>query len=265
VKKSKQTLGKTARQSKVSNPSDNSAPSRKKATTPKMLAESQKLSEKTLASTDRLEGLLAETDKELASLEPRIERLQRQVEKLHSLRLQRQKLIAFKLSVKSILSGFTDLTVIAEAYDEHPDKSPGYQQMLADSQRGPSSTGTVYPASYPAAYTPVYQAFDNNDIFIPEMAFNGVSNVLRRKETLNYELFRAVVLNGGRADSHAVKQYLVEHDVRLPGSGERFDAVPLSNIASRLHYLVRKGIIAQESRGSFVSRYGWQRDDAEAG
>lgn len=244
MKKEIKSSGKSLKLKKASEPS---ATSPKKAPSIKAIVEGRKISEKTLASTERLEALLAETEKELASLEPRIERLQRQVEKLQSLRLERQKLIAFKLSVKSILSSFTSLSLSSEDMDP----SPGLQPRLADWKE------RAYQA-------PAYQAFNNNDVFIPEMAFTSVGNLIRRKETLNYELFRAVVLNGGRADSHVVKQYLVEHDIRLPGSGEGFDNIPLSNISSRLNYLVRKGIIAQESRGTFISCYGWQKENAEA-
>lgn len=195
---------------------------------------------KTIADTSRLEALLSEAEKELEALEPKIERLEKQVAKLQELKLSRQKLIAFKLSVKSILSSFNSLhnnDIISKAFE--------------NSSR---------------SYVPSLQSFPNtplmpNGVFVPETALQEASALLRRKNSINYELFRAIVLNGGRADTQTVKQYLLEHDIRQSGSGENFERVALTDISSRVNYLVRKGVVISDGHGSFVSRFGWAQPD----
>jgi hypothetical protein len=99
-------------------------------------------------------------------------------------------------------------------------------------------------------------------VFIPELALQEASTLLRRKNSINYELFRAIVLNGGRADTQTVKRYLLEHDIRQPGSGENFERVALTDISSRVNYLVRKGVVTSDGHGSFVSRFGWSQGES---
>jgi hypothetical protein len=199
---------------------------------------------KAIADTPRLEALLTEAEKELEALEPKIERLEKQVEKLQELKLSRQKLIAFKLSVKSILSSF-NLRDNSDAYGDASEKN--------------LRSHVFSPASLPGTHllSPI-----PDGVFVPELALQEASALLRRKNSINYELFRAIILNGGRADTQTVKHYLLEHDIRQPGSGENFERVALTDISSRVNYLVRKGVVTSDGHGSFVSRFGWSRGES---
>jgi hypothetical protein len=209
-----------------------------------------------ISSTKRLEGLLTETEQELEALEPQIEKLEKQLEKLKELKLAKQKLITFKLSIKSILNNFssddkglTSPHVIAEEF----------RKMLSKKElnREPGKNFSTSPVS--AERNIREKASENADAFLPERAFQEVDAVLRRKTSINYELFRAIVFNGGRADTEAIKQYLVENNIKQPGNGERFDAVELTDISSRVNYLVRKDVVEPDGRGHFISKLGWMR------
>lgn len=206
-----------------------------------------------ISSSSRLEDLLAETEMELAQLEPRIEKLEKQIEKLGALKLAKQKLITLKLSIKSILSNYSDDKVQAldasMLKNNYTSEGNAYSVFGANSTN-PGFTNRVWmPRSHQAARLP--------GTFLPDMAFSQVNEVLRKKGSLNYELFRAVVFNGGQANTDQIKQYLIEHDIRQPASGEGFENVELTDISSRVNYLVRKGLVNPDGRGNFVSCLGW--------
>jgi hypothetical protein len=94
-------------------------------------------------------------------------------------------------------------------------------------------------------------------MFLPEMAFNQVDAVLRKKTSINYDLFRAIILNGGKASTEEIKRYLISNHIKQPASGEGFEDVELTDISSRVNYLVRKGIVRPDGRGTFISCLGW--------
>ncbi|MEM0952466.1 MAG: hypothetical protein AAGI66_10060, partial [Cyanobacteria bacterium P01_H01_bin.74] len=93
--------------------------------------------------------------------------------------------------------------------------------------------------------------------FIPERAFEAVKTTLRRQESINYQLFKAIVLAGGKARTEEIKAYLIENNIVQPASGENFEAVPLTDISSRVSYLVRKNLVEVVQRGVFQVTVGW--------
>jgi hypothetical protein len=206
-----------------------------------------------ISSASRLEDLLHETELELEQLEPQIEKLEKQIEKLRQLKLAKQKLITLKLSIKSILVN----------YSEDKVSTLGLNGLESDS--------TLSASEYALRDAGLDSGFLNQrrlitrppqprclpGTFIPDMAFSQVNEVLRRKNSLNYDLFRAIVFNGGQANTDQIKQYLLDHDIRQPSSDEGFESVELTDISSRVNYLVRKGLVNPDGRGNFVSCLGW--------
>jgi hypothetical protein len=210
-----------------------------------------------LSSTERLEALLEETERELEHLQPKIDKLEKQLEKLKELKLAKQKLITLKLSIKSILSNFSfekkdvttslvlnqELSNILRSTDVNTSQKASVKIQEASQVSGNPSIPT--------------KAESTSAMFLPEMAFNQVDAILRKKTSINYDLFRAIILNGGKASTEEIKQYLLDNHIKQPASGEGFETVELTDISSRVNYLVRKGIVRPDGRGTFVSCLGW--------
>lgn len=218
----------------------------------------KKKTEKNLASissTRRLEDLLNETEKELSALEPQIEKLEKQLEKLRELKLAKQKLITLKLSIKSILANFSE-----PGADSTATNVANLEFSQFSSPKNVKSEAPVEALTSQASvfrhHSPLMGRYAGK-MFLPEQAFREVNTVLRRKDSLNYELFRAIVFNGGIASTEAIKAYLVEHRIKQPSSGEGFEHVELTDISSRVNYLVRKGVVIPDGRGQFISSPGW--------
>jgi hypothetical protein len=190
----------------------------------------------------------AETEAELANLEPKIEKLEKQVEKLKELKLAKQKLITLKLSIKSILSNFS----LENSENLNSDTLDNFNTLLGY-KRLPKNLNTHPEANQNSRF--LSSLADHT--FLPEKAFAEADNVLRKRTSINYELFRAVVLNGGQASTEQIKNYLLENDVRQPGNGQSFEHVELTDISSRINYLVRKGLVKPDGRGRFVAVPGW--------
>jgi hypothetical protein len=202
---------------------------------------------KKISSTSRLEELLEETESELTNLEPQIEKLEKQLDKLKELKLAKQKLITLKLSIKSILSNFST------SQNDHIATLVGIENLTR--KFSSESLNNQTSASQLASQT---SAVSNpGEIFLPEQAFAEVNTVLRKRTSLNYELFRAIVFKGGKASTEDIKAFLVENNIRQPASGESFEAVELTDISSRVNYLVRKGVVKPDGRGNFISLLGW--------
>lgn len=199
-----------------------------------------------ISSTERLEQLLKETEAELEKLDPRIHKLEKYIDELKELKLAKQKLITLKLSIQSILNNFSSAkipenttNVIKVGLGEVFGKN--HEQVKFSTQQKLHSTSDRF----------------SDKTFLPDVAFEQADGILRRKNSINYDLFRAIVFNGGRASTEEMKRYLVENGIRQPGNGQPFDDVELTDISSRVNYLVRKGIVEPDGRGNFTSCLGW--------
>lgn len=196
-----------------------------------------------LSDPDRLEGLLAETELELARLQPEMDALQSQMQQLEQQwsehQQRKQTLCALHRSLSQIL-GYAPLPETTTSAD-------------ASVQSSPTTTDTQ------ANTAPEAAAFSTaNKTFLPDVAFEQANQILMRRDSLNYELFRAIVYRGGRATTEELKQFLIEHDIRQPTTGQSFENVPLTDISSRVNYLVRKGVVRTEGYGQFVASLGWE-------
>jgi len=213
----------------------------------------QKSSVSNISSSERLEDLLNETEKELEAIQPQIDKLEKQLDRLKELKLAKQKLITLKLSIKSILSNFStspenevSSSFNTQELSKKTDTSllnnmSEASQVTSYTAAGVTSTPLILPGAH----------------FLPERAFSQVNLLLRKSTSINYDLFRAIVFNGGKATTEQIRQYLVENRVKQPGNGQGFEDVALTDISSRVNYLVRKGIVKPEGRGAFISLLGW--------
>lgn len=200
-----------------------------------------------ISSMKRLEDLLQETESELETLQPKIERLEKEIEKLKDLKRTKQKLITLKLSIKSIIENFSDA-------DPGTDLTTALQEFTSPfaDERYTSRTSSSRD-SMPTGI----EKWIPPGTFLPDRAFEEANTILRQKNSTNYEIFRAVVFNGGRASTEQIKDYLVENNIKQPTTGEGFEGVDLTDISSRTNYLVRKNILKANGKGSFIANVGW--------
>ncbi len=206
-----------------------------------------------ISSTERLKAMLDEAEKELDLIQPKIDKLELQLQKLKELKLAKQKLITLKLSVQSILSNFSDFKSIdIEAKDnlKHYSSKPS-ELNLNTTQQELKTKENIVKSSRPTLTTLPAGAF------LPELAFQQADQRLKRKSSINYDLFRAIVYSGGQANTEQIRQYLIEHQIKQPASGDSFESVELTDISARVNYLVRKGLVKAEGRGVFSSCLGW--------
>ena len=70
---------------------------------------------------------------------------------------------------------------------------------------------------------------------------------------------------GGQATTQQLLDYLIEHQVRMPSSGDTFNNVGLTHISSRINYLIRKGLAESVGRGQFRLTVGWESSLSDAG
>jgi hypothetical protein len=188
-----------------------------------------------LVSPDALSKLLAQAETELAQIQPLIDALELQVAELRELKLTKQHLLTLKMSLSTLMDTMAQDALYASTV------------ALQDN------------ADLAAVETRLY---DFNELrtlkmFHPDAALRQVEAVLRHKQSMNYELFKAVVFHGGKATTEEIKTFLVENNICQPQSGEGFETVPLTEISSRANYLVRKGILHTMGRGVFFTSLGW--------
>lgn len=210
-----------------------------------------------ISSTERLQEMLNEAENELELIQPKIDKLESQLQKLKELKLSKQKLITLKLSIQSILSNFSDKkTSIVESL--LPEKN--FSSLMEDEEF--SSRQNLTNTKHITLVTKKLKSHTPNGMFIPELAFQQVAEVLKRKNSINYDLFRAIVLNGGSASTEQIRQYLIENQIKQPASGEGFNGVELTDISARVSYLVRKGLVKPDGRGVFASCLGWAEPES---
>jgi hypothetical protein len=188
----------------------------------------------TLSNPERLKELLRETECELSQIQPKIEELEAAVQELRELKLTKQRLLTLKMSLS---------TMIDNVAEDH------VQEKFADTYTGKTDFDETKVFNYSELST--------LKSFHPDEAFKQVDKVLKQKNSLNYEMFKAVVFSGGKASTEEIKAFLVESGARQPQTGEGFENVPLTEISSRANYLVRKGILQPMGRGNFYSALGW--------
>ena len=205
-----------------------------------------------LAASERLEALLVEAEAELAELAPQIEQLAQALEQLQALKQKRQRLLGLKSSLSALLlPTATKPTVVP------------LQQVQASAEK-------TQPAgvSNPEKNSPKNKAIkrqlpllppSSDGMFLPELAFKQGDTILKRKDSINYEIFRAIVYQGGQATTEQIRQYLVEQGVTVPKTGETFETVTLSEISARVSYLVKHGIARPVGGGCYLSCFGWDQ------
>ncbi len=193
-----------------------------------------------LVEESRLEELLANAVEELAQLQPAIDELEAMIGQLNDLKRRKQRLIAFKLSLETLMQPAAQVEAPSGGLPVGV-----YGNTVASAKMDNANPHTM----------------SMNELrlkaFYPDQAFAETEALLPRKESINYELFRAIVLNGGKATTEEIKAYLLDNNVVSPTTGEGFEDVGLSQISSRVNYLMRKNIVASMGGGLFVSNYGW--------
>ena len=193
------------------------------------------MDQQTLASPEGLQALLEQAETELESIQPQITELEEKIKDLQALKQSRQRLLTLKMSLGALIESST-----------HDDAQEPYTMLSSNLAQQK------------------LQAFDNDYTYLsthksfhPDLALQQVQQLLKQKESLNYEMFRAVVLNGGKATTIEIKTYLVEAGIKQPQTGDGFEDVPLTEISSRANYLVRKGVLKALERGVFYTPLGW--------
>lgn len=234
-----------------------------------------------------LQAILTQTESALAQLIEKIDSLEKQLHELESLRTQRQQLESLKASIHLLIAPTTGgrskgtqstktaalttpLASTASAKPESTDapkrrgRKPNALKLLeaanaettdAPKKRGPGRPKTV------GRKVPK-NIGKGNYIFIPELAIEQSKETIKRRESVNFEMFKAIVLNGGIASSEEIRTYLIEQDIRQPNKDNAsFEDVALTDISSRISYLVTKGAVQPRGKGVFASSYGWQKGD----
>ena len=190
-----------------------------------------------LGSPDRLKILLTEAELELNSLQPQIDELEAHIEQLQELKRSKQRLLTLKMSLTAMLEGIdrdTRQQAIVDAIGTDP----------ADQK------GSINDAEALGFLTA-------QKTFHPETALEQVSTILKQRDSLNYEMFKAVCLLGGKASSQEIKDYLIQNQIKQPQTGEGFEKVALAEISSRVNYLVRKNVLKPAERGIVYTPLGW--------
>jgi hypothetical protein len=192
------------------------------------------LTETTLASPQRLQELLNETEEELKQIQPRIEDLEKQVLELRELKQIKQRLLTLKMSLTTLLDNINKDEVKPEELNYLSENEVLKETELFN-----------------------FSELSASKKFRPDEAFKQAEKILKQKNSLNYEMFKAIVFKGGHASTEDIKAFLVESGATQPQTGEDFANVPLTEISSRINYLVRKGIVRPAERGSFYATVGW--------
>lgn len=192
-----------------------------------------------ITSSNRLGTLVAEAESELSVIIPEIEYLEECVLKLTELKERKHKLTSLIVNLKSILP----------------------KQNLAQIDITNSNTGTQKHANIlrqKSVNKISVDSINGRKIFVPELALSDVKNHLRTRNNINYEIYKAIVFNTGEATTEEIKYYLVKNNIKRPKTGDGFEDVPLSEISSRINYLVRKNLLISYSAGVYSTVYGWE-------
>lgn len=197
-----------------------------------------------LADTPRLEALLQEAEAELAHITPHLTTLEATLNQVQAqvgeLKQKRQRLLGLTSSLSALL-----VPASVNAGNSHT--APNAEK-IKETQK-PKSVKRQLPLLPPSS----------DGVFLPALAFKQGDTILKRKDSINYEIFRAIVYQGGQATTEQIRQYLVEQKVVIPKTGETFETVSLSEISARVSYLVKHGIVRSVGTGSYLSCFGWDQ------
>jgi hypothetical protein len=258
----KKTMGKAKTRSITKQPIAKQSKKQVKAPSKATSKASKETTIEGVSSQPRLEKLLKETEAELLELQPKIERLEKEMEKLRVLRHQKQKLITLKLSLQSILENF-QLDETAADYLDADYLDSGATGLSSSYLPSVLAMPSFLPQRTATSHTPYKMTPRQGDpyqdmTFYPDVAMEEAEQLLKQKGSLNYELFRSIVLHGGRATTQDIRQFLIDHEIVQPGTGISFEETPLTDISSRVNYLIRKDLVTSIGRGRFASKLGWK-------
>lgn len=197
-----------------------------------------------LVSEKRIIELVTEAEQELIDLQPEVEYLEDCINKLQILREKETKLKTLILSMKRLIDvNLIDVTNNSGVINDVTSRVHTSTNFSNDVQRNNEYKNDV-----------------ERKHFYPDKAISDVKTLLRTKNNLNYEIFKAVVINSGIATTEQIKSFLIENNIKQPQSGKGFEAVELKEVSSRANYLVRKNILSTIGAGLFKSELGWEND-----
>lgn len=198
-----------------------------------------------LSSDSRIQTLIEEADNELNKIQPEIDYLQNCVQKLNELKLKKNKLLSLKASLKVILNN-SDINT-SDVTNSINSLNNQFNSEIKSVNTEQNLTGLNVTSEL--------------NSFIPDLALNDVKQFLRTRNNLNYEIFKAIVYNGGEASTEDIKAYLVSNKIKQPKTGKTFEKTELKEISSRANYLVRKNIIISSGPGIFRSLIGYSSNN----
>jgi hypothetical protein len=202
-----------------------------------------------LADTPRLEALLQEAEAELAHITPQLTALEATLNQVQAqvgeLKQKRQRLLGLTTSLSALL--VPSSAVVVSVHNANSHRLPNGEK-IQETQK-PKSVKRQLPLLPPSS----------DGVFLPALAFKQGDTILKRKDSINYEIFRAIVYQGGQATTEQIRQYLIEQKVVIPKTGETFETVSLSEISARVSYLVKHGIARSVGTGSYLSCFGWDQ------
>jgi hypothetical protein len=213
-----------------------------------------------LSTSERLEDLLAEAQAELLQLAPQIEQLEEAVVQLHALKQKRQRLLGLKSSLSALLLPTHQQATMMAALPQ-PLAATEEERALCASVAPLNNTPSKPMGKINKAIKRQLPLLPptSDGVFLPELAFKQGDTILKRKDSINYEIFRAIVYQGGQASTQQIRQYLMEQGVTVPKTGELFETVTLSEISARVSYLVKHGIVRSIGAGRYLSCFGWDQ------
>lgn len=173
-----------------------------------------------------LETLMQASEAELQEIQTRIQTLEVAVAELDALRLKATQLQQFQAGLTPLLQGGLP---VKENPTPKRTARPHAHRLLPEAASG---------------------------AFFPERAFEEADAIIRHRQSVNYEIFRAVVLNGGQATNAEIRRYLIEQEIRTP-QGKTFQDAKLSEISARVAYLVKRQVLYPIGPGRFRSCFGW--------
>jgi hypothetical protein len=194
-----------------------------------------------LAHPKQLEKLLTQANEELEALEPKLEALDLALretqQEYDALKQSRQRLLTIKASLKSLLRPEPSATDIS-------------QEAFVQAACGTSPNRVTTPKGDVAS-------MGMGEGFSAEIALHAAQQHLRQRDSVNFEIYRALVYAGGYGSTDTVKTYLIEQNIRQPATGDDFANVSLADISARINYLVKKKLVTIERRGHFRLVHGW--------